>query len=211
METSTEHFQEDSYLEGDIEYDDDVIFTENPHLGEHIKRFEGSQYQWCPLLEGAIIKRSSAGSVNADDHDILVQKTEEILETLREPISRIKAIEEEIREARTNIKEMKSNFSDLHFKTSKVVRLQEQVMRDIKTESNNIELIIYQNSVIKHLRTAAEYMKILQCYVSPDKKIYFCDPNLPDTDVDAAYMEYSQTDNAGEISDGDTKHFETVL
>ena len=175
-----------------IEYDDDAIFSENPNLEEHIKRFETSQYEWSPLLQGLVMRRSSADKVTTKRHQLAVERmTTTILESMRPDKKRIMAAEQKLKECRAAVKELKSDFSRLQVEAAKVEKLHGKVIRNLKAERNNLELIVYQNSVIRFLRIAAKNSKVYHCYVSPERQIYFYDPNHPGTDVDAAYVQHS--------------------
>lgn len=173
----------------DIEYDDDAIFSENPRLQEHIIRFETSRYQWSPILKGTVMKRSFTDNVNNTSQENAVRsKTAELLAKFREEIRCIQTTHHGLTESRRQVRALKADFNKLQKDIGRVEKLHEKVIGQIRTERNNLQLIAYQNSVLRYLKTAAEHMKVLQMHVTPDKRIYFYDPADPGTDVDEAYM-----------------------
>lgn len=173
-------------LVDDVEYDDDAILTFNPNLKQAVESRRSiilNDSRKCESRNGVETKFASGDSSLRNDS--VEARTEQILADLRGRIlDKFEKASENLRDMLNATNTLKNEFSELGKHAKKTALQQRRVLQSADAHIRNLDLVIYQKNIIKHLEDAAKHMKLFECHVTPDRKLIMVDPDDFGTDVD---------------------------
>lgn len=163
-------------FKSDVEDDENLLGTNVENLIENHAPARESQ----PTNERIM---ASGDMAFGREHEVQ-RLTAEIVSEIRSKIPRLDRVKQELSQMHEDIKKLKGQYSELEGNCKKASITQKRTLTTVKAYLNNLDLVIYQNKIIKHLNDAVKQMKLFECHVTADRKIIFVDPDSPGTDID---------------------------
>ncbi|KAL4226570.1 hypothetical protein ACF0H5_014555 [Mactra antiquata] len=172
-----------------VEYDDDAILTFNPKLKQAVERRQSlllnNSRDEDSMSANIEDKLASGDRSSSSRRQRVITLTDRFVEDLRINLSdKIKRSFDNIKSIRNEAKTVKKDFSELHKRLKKTKLIQRRFLRSAEAHIKDLEFVIYQQNIIKHLEDSAQQIKLFDCHVTPDQKCILVDPDDFGTDVD---------------------------
>ena len=169
--------------EDKIEYDDEAIFAFSPetrHQHEVLQKILQESLKEAPscLFDDCKEKTKS-------ETEPLSEKVQsKVNEMISGPLQKISKVKEEILSLTNELKQIRKDFKSLESTCFEFKSKLKGFEKDFAEMNADLDVMIYQNRVIKHLMEAGEKIKLFRSVVTHDKKIVILEPEDFGTSVD---------------------------
>ena len=104
------------------------------------------------------------------------------------PLKKIYKMREELPKMKREVKQLKKDFNNLENACDNVESRVKKSEKEFVEMKEDLDVFIYQNSVIKHLMEAGEKIKLYNSIVTSEYKVLFLDPDDSGTSVDDSFI-----------------------
>jgi hypothetical protein len=168
-----------------VEYDDEAILDFNPDIKRDVERRACLAKLETPKgAKGSTDTATSSHEASTKSEQVRDLSSAILADIRSKFVHKLNRADQSLATMKTEVNQLKEEYDFLGQRLSDAMNQQQLISKTRRALIDELNLIIYENKVIKHLVGASRQMKLFECHVAADRRVIFVDPDDIGTDVD---------------------------